>query len=207
MKTTGRIILVGGFHEVIELCESCGIDIAGIIDNRLQGSYRGYSVLGGDEDAEALYDTYGGVPLLVTPDKPGVRKSLVDRYSALGFLFATLAHPLASVSPSASLGTGAIVHTLAHVSADARVGDFVRVNACANVMHDCVVGDFTTVAPNAVLLGRVTVGESSYIGSNATVLPDVKVGEGSVVGAGAVVTKDVPDGLTVAGNPARELLG
>jgi sugar O-acyltransferase (sialic acid O-acetyltransferase NeuD family) len=207
MKTTNRVILVGGFHEVIDLCESCGVDIAGIIDNRLQGSYRGHSVLGGDEDAEALYNKYGDVPLLVTPDEPGVRKSLVDRYSALGFRFASGVHPLASVSPSADLGTGVIVHTFAHVSTDAHVGDFVRVNACANVMHDCVVGDFTTVAPNAVLLGRVTVGESSYIGSNATILPDVRVGEGSVVGAGAVVTKDVPDGVTVAGNPARKLSG
>jgi len=43
------------------------------------------------------------------------------------------------------------------------------------------------------------------IGSNATILGGITIGEGAIVGAGAVVTKDVPSGVTVAGNPAREL--
>lgn len=38
-----------------------------------------------------------------------------------------------------------------------------------------------------------------------TVLPGVTIGKGSVIGAGSVVTKDVPEGVVVAGNPARVL--
>jgi UDP-2-acetamido-3-amino-2,3-dideoxy-glucuronate N-acetyltransferase len=41
------------------------------------------------------------------------------------------------------------------------------------------------------------------IGSNATILCGVSVGEGAIVGAGSVVTHDIPDGVIVAGNPAR----
>ncbi len=33
------VILVGGFHEVIELCEKAGFNIVGIIDGQLQESY------------------------------------------------------------------------------------------------------------------------------------------------------------------------
>ncbi len=44
------------------------------------------------------------------------------------------------------------------------------------------------------------------IGSNAVILPGITIGRKALVGAGAVVTKDVPDGGTVAGNPARLLL-
>ena len=44
------------------------------------------------------------------------------------------------------------------------------------------------------------------IGANATILPGVRLGRGCVVGAGAVVTKDVPPGMTVIGNPAKELI-
>jgi UDP-2-acetamido-3-amino-2,3-dideoxy-glucuronate N-acetyltransferase len=41
------------------------------------------------------------------------------------------------------------------------------------------------------------------IGTGSTILCGVTIGEGAIVGAGSVVTKDVPDGATVAGNPAR----
>jgi acetyltransferase-like isoleucine patch superfamily enzyme len=50
---------------------------------------------------------------------------------------------------------------------------------------------------------RVKKGAS--IGSGATILCGVSIGERAIVGAGSVVTKDVPDGTTVAGNPAKPL--
>jgi acetyltransferase-like isoleucine patch superfamily enzyme len=49
----------------------------------------------------------------------------------------------------------------------------------------------------------ITIKKGASIGSNATILAGVTVGENSMVGAGAVVTRNVPDGVTVAGVPAR----
>ena len=49
------------------------------------------------------------------------------------------------------------------------------------------------------------VKKGASIGSNATILCGITIGENAMVGAGAMVTKDVPDGATVAGNPARIL--
>jgi serine O-acetyltransferase len=51
-----------------------------------------------------------------------------------------------------------------------------------------------------------TVEDCATLGANATLLGDITVGESATVGAGAVVSKDVPDGVTVAGNPA-EIVG
>jgi acetyltransferase-like isoleucine patch superfamily enzyme len=51
----------------------------------------------------------------------------------------------------------------------------------------------------------VRIGDDAWIGIGAMVLKGVTVGAGARVGAGAVVTTDVPEGATVAGNPARVL--
>jgi len=51
----------------------------------------------------------------------------------------------------------------------------------------------------------VTIGRNVWIGGAALILPGITVGDNAIVGAGSVVTRDVPDGVTVAGNPARLL--
>ncbi len=49
------------------------------------------------------------------------------------------------------------------------------------------------------------VKKGASIGTSVTVLCGVTIGARAIVGAGSVVTKDVPEGATVAGNPARIL--
>lgn len=203
MASGSQIILAGGFHEMVELCQAAGKQIVGIIDPRLSGDYFGCPVLGTDDDAPELWKRYGHIPVLLTPDDPGVRARLAAYYSRLGFALAGLVHPEARLSPSAKIGEGVVLQQGVHLSSLARIGEGVKINVRANVMHDVVVGAFTTIAPNAVILGRVVVGEGCYIGANATLLPGVIVGSRAVVGAGAVVTRPVPEGAVVKGNPAR----
>jgi sugar O-acyltransferase (sialic acid O-acetyltransferase NeuD family) len=198
-----KIVLVGAFHEMVELCEACNVEIAGIFDEHVKGDFMGHKILGREEDARRLADLLREVPVLIVPDAPEVRRRLAGYYLSLGYRPASLVSPKAVVSKSASIGPGTIVQNCCHISTSVRIGEFVKVNAAANIMHDSVVGDFTTVAPNAVMLGRVSVGAGCYVGANATLLPDIEIGEEAIVGAGAVVTRDVAPGAVVMGNPAQ----
>jgi acetyltransferase-like isoleucine patch superfamily enzyme len=64
-------------------------------------------------------------------------------------------------------------------------------------------GDLATRADWECIPTRVK--RRASIGSNATILCGVTIGEQAIVGAGSVITHDVPDGVIVAGNPARVL--
>ena len=51
-----------------------------------------------------------------------------------------------------------------------------------------------------------TIGNHVIIGAGAKVLGPFKVGDGARIGAAAVVLKEVPDGATMVGNPARQVV-
>lgn len=54
-------------------------------------------------------------------------------------------------------------------------------------------------------IGHIKIGSHVFIGANATILPGITIGDYAVVGAGSVVTHDVPEGVVVAGVPARQI--
>ena len=95
-------------------------------------------------------------------------------------------------------------------SGEVRIDDYVMFSEEVRVYshHHPVDGD-----PNVMLYYRVKSGftpgrihfkRSCWIGSRAMIMPGVKtIGENSIVAAGSIVTKDVPDGVVVAGIPAR----
>ena len=197
------VIIVGGFHEVIELCEECGFNVVGIIDNELIGTYYGVPVIGKDDDAKQLFPQYCRCKVVITPDSPRIREKLVYLYKTIGYEFATVISLHTHISKYAEIGEGTIIQSGVNVSAATKIGSFCKLNNYCNVMHDNVIGNYTTIAPNAVLLGRVTIGDKSYIGANSTILPNISIGAGSTVGAGAVVTRSVETNIIVKGVPAK----
>ncbi|MFZ1320190.1 MAG: NeuD/PglB/VioB family sugar acetyltransferase [Ignavibacteria bacterium] len=204
-KFQNKVLLVGAFHEIIELAEDNGMEIAGMIDNEKTGNYRKYKIICNDKDAPNLSDIYKNIPLLITPDVPMIRKKLHKYYRESGFIFSSLVSKDSMISKSAVIGTGTIIQSGVNVSAESKIGKFVKLNTKCNIMHDSTIGDYSTIAPNAVLLGNTNVGDLCYIGSNATILPNVCICDNVIIGAGAVVNKDIDISGTYAGVPAKLL--
>lgn len=196
-----KVILIGGFIEIIELCEDIGIEIIGIVD---KFESKGYNLIGSDENLNSWKDQYIGSSIIISPDAPSVREKLAQLYK--DFLAHTLISHRATVSKSSTIGNGTVIQANANISSQVELGSFVKVNSCANVMHNATIGDFSTIAPNAVVLGYVKIGKGCYIGTNATILPNITIADKVVIGAGAVVTKNIMEiGSVYAGVPAKKI--
>ena len=133
-----------------------------------------------------------------------------DIATRLGFSaqrFATLIHPLACVSPTATVGSGVLMFPFVVVSDNATVGNHAYLSSFCFVGHHATVGAAATMAPRASLHGGSHLGASAYAGSHSALREGMTVGEGAVVGMGSIVLHDVPARTTVTGNPARPIIG
>lgn len=95
--------------------------------------------------------------------------------------FATLIHPGAIVSPSATIGNGTVIMAGAIVQAQARIGRHVIVNTGATVDHHAIIGDFAHIAPGAHLCGGVEIGEGALVGCGIGLEPGCRVSPWYVV--------------------------
>ena len=144
--------------------------------------------------------------LSVTPGWPG---NLLRK----GFYGATLRG--CAVRVSIAFGT-LIVHRDAVVGHGVSIGSYCIIG-CADIGDGAQIASRVSVTsgrhqhgstedgvdPTMLRLERVAIGAQAWIGEGAIVMANV--GRASIVGAGSVVTRPVPDGTTVAGNPAHPL--
>ena len=203
------IVLGGGGHAkvVIDALLRGGVPVLGVTDpcQALAGRrILGVKVLGNDEVVLAhrpeellLANGLGSVGV------PERRREIFERFSALGYGFASVIHPSAVISSDAEIGEGAQIMAGAVIQPGCSIGRNAIINTRASVDHDCIIGDHTHVAPGVTLSGGVRVGVGVHIGTGATVIQGIDIGNDSLVGAGALVLKTVPSGETVVGVPAK----
>ncbi len=86
-----------------------------------------------------------------------------------------------------------------------RIGNGVRIAAhCVVIPGNHVVSaDGRWLIETGVAGRGIQIGDNVWLGAGTVVLDGVTIGRNAVIGAGSVVTKPVPEGVTVAGVPAR----
>jgi sugar O-acyltransferase (sialic acid O-acetyltransferase NeuD family) len=175
-----------------------------------------------DDDAAKHGKIVGGLPVLGPIDcarqhaaryivgvaragDPWRRRRIIERLALPRERFASIIHPSAMISRSATIGVGTAILQSTVVTTDVVIGDHVIIQYNATISHDAVVEDFVTMAPGSLIAGSVRLCAGVYLGAGSQVINEVTVNEGALVGLGAVVIRNVVSGETVVGNPARAL--
>lgn len=119
--------------------------------------------------------------------------------------------PGAIIRDRVSIGKNAVIMMGAVINIGAEIGEETMVDMNAVVGARGKLGKRVHLGAGAVVAGVLEppskepciIEDNVLIGANAVILEGVHIGKNSVVAAGSVVVEDVPEGVVVAGTPAR----
>lgn len=201
------ILIGGGGHckSVIEVAESAGYEIKGILDMPDEVGKEvlpGHKVIGTDDEIPQYVKECDFVITVGFIKNPAIRIKLYNKVKAVGGRLATIIASTAHVSKYAELGEGTVIMHHAFVNAGAKIGDNCIINTFVNIEHDAEVGNQCHISTGTMVNGECKIGENCFIGSQSVCANCIEIASDIIVGAGSVVRKSIRVKGIYAGNPA-----
>lgn len=201
------ILIGGGGHckSVIEVAESAGYEIKGILDMPDEVGKEvlsGHKVIGTDDEIPQYVEECDFIITVGFIKNPALRIKLYNKVKAAGGRLATIIASTAHVSKYAELGEGTVIMHQAFVNAGAKIGDNCIINTFVNMEHDAEVGNQCHISTGTMVNGECKIGENCFIGSQSVCANCIEIASDIIVGAGSVVRKSIRVKGIYAGNPA-----
>ena len=206
MENKNLILVGGGGHckSVIEVAESAGYNILGILDmpEEVGKPVLDYKVIGTDDNIPDYVDKAEFVITVGFIKNPSIRIRIFDQIKDAGGRLATIVASTARVSKYAEIGEGTVVMHQTFVNAGARIGRNCIINTFCNVEHDAQVGDQCHISTGVMVNGDCKIGERVFVGSQSVLANGITIGDDIIVGAGSFVRKSILTKGIYSGNPA-----
>lgn len=195
MEQKNLILVGGGGHckSVIEVAESAGYNILGILDmpEDVGKQVLDYKVIGTDDDIPLYVDKAEFVITVGFIKNPATRIKLYKKVKEAGGKLATIIASTARVSKYSTIGEGTVVMHQALVNAGAHIGANCIINTFCNIEHDAQIGDQCHISTGTMVNGDCKVGKRVFIGSHSVLSNGINIGDDIIVGVGSIVRKSL----------------
>lgn len=111
----------------------------------------------------------------------------VDAVDRMGFWFATVIHPSASVAWSATVQPGVVINRLVAIGTGAVIGKHSLINRGCTIGHHTRLGQNVTLGPGVNIAGNCDIGDGVMIGMGANVVNSVTIPPGEKIRARTLV--------------------
>ncbi|MVT53381.1 acetyltransferase [Bradyrhizobium yuanmingense] len=197
------LIIIGGGEHAFMVYEAALLsgqfNIIGFLD-RQPGTLGDARYLGTD-DVAPNYPDAAFVVGVGTMQAGPARRQMIGRLQLNRW--ASVIHPRAFVSPSATIGPGSVIMPGAIVNARSMIGHHCIINSGAVVEHDVRVGHYTHLSPGTVVGGGAEIGDNCFVGLGSRVRDHISIGNDTLIAMGSVVTGSWPLGSVLRGVPAK----
>ena len=116
-----------------------------------------------------------------------------------------IGNPKATIGLNCKMGKGCIMMPNTLIGQDVTVGDFVTFDGYSSVGHDVHISSYSHFSPFAFVAGGSRIGLRVMIQPGARVIIHRTIGDDVTIGVGSVVLRDLKPGITVFGNPAKQI--
>lgn len=170
-------------------------NILGFLDdniNLIGKNVYGFPVLGTISQSVEYENAYF-VSSIADAYRTNLRKMVRQKVPFGNERFASLIHPSAIISGTATIEPGAVIYANVTLSGAVKVGHDVFL--CGNTFlgHECVIGNHCALSVGNFLASDVHVGDCCYLGVGVIARHQITIGENCLIGMGTKIVKDVPD--------------